>query len=1010
LCDKGEQQRITSSSSSTSADPRAQALYTDILGRAANVANTPYQQYTGQLVAPINAQQQQGIAGVNANAGFASPYIQQAAGFASNAANPLSQQQIESYLNPYTQNVVDATQAQFNAQNRTQQQDLTGNLIAQGALGGNRNAVLQAELAGQQQRAQNPVIAGLYSTGYGQALNTAAQQYQQNPLAQGQALAGYGIQGQQAALAGAGQQIGAGNLMYQQQQAQNDAAYKQFQQQQAYPFQTTQWQAGLAGALAPQYGSSSTGQSTATQPEQSNWAQIAGLGLSAASLFSDERMKEDISEVGTTKDGQPIYRYRYKGSPQWHIGLIAQDVEQSHPEAVEPGFGGMKMVNMKTATDDAVERAHGGPVPGFAAGGMPVMPYSGADSWVPEANIQVSRGPSAPNMPEAGFGQQDDGGLGKLGEQAMGFAKEHKGMFGKGALDILPSGLGFSPSSVGTSFAGGSGGANILGGFYAAGGSVPDEDPGFIPNMANGGFPEEEIATSFNDRALPAERAITEGIFDPQGPISGTTFAPTEPGTPGFAPPMPRERPPGADQEPPGALPPQITGPTDFAQAGSAGPATGFAPEGPGGRPPQPFARDVAGAGFAPSAQPSGASAPANTMGGFNPLGLSDNARMALIAAGLATAASRSRNPLRSIGEGGLAGFGAYGRGQAQERQQVAEAQKLARDAEKAAQELSLRTRQQSETERHNRATEGKRTWGIIGEDKLTGRKVYGWIDPSAATAPAMPEEATAAPESLTPEAYLKTLPPDDAALVKKVAAYEIDPKTLSLRGGHRERILAAASRVNPAFDQSLYPQRYAVQKDFTSGKSSQNLSAFNTAIGHLDSLDKSIDKLGNYTSPIVNKITGRVSEQWDTKYQEALKEFRAAKTAVADELTRAFRGSGGNVHDIIQWEKAISEADSPQALHAAVRTAVELLNSRIEAVGDSYNRGMGTTKEGLDLLSPKAKAAVKRLERAGGAETRTTTLPAKGATADQPKPKRVIQNGVTYEQQPDGQYKPVQP
>jgi hypothetical protein len=130
--------------------------------------------------------------------------------------------------------------------------------------------------------------------------------------------------------------------------------------------------------------------------------------------------------------------------------------------------------------------------------------------------------------------------------------------------------------------------------------------------------------------------------------------------------------------------------------------------------------------------------------------------------------------------------------------------------------------------------------------------------------------------------------------------------------------------------------------------------------------LDKSIDPLGNSSSSLYNKITAPISEQTDPKYQVALKNFRTAKQAVADELSRAFKGAGGTVHDISEWEKTINAADSPAALHAAVKQAVELLHSRINAIGDQYNRGMGKTTDPVSLLSPKAKATLERLE--GGA------------------------------------------
>lgn len=88
------------------------------------------------------------------------------------------------------------------------------------------------------------------------------------------------------------------------------------------------------------------------------WKMIGNLGgsaLSAAgSMFSDERLKEDIEPVGELNDGQTVYKYRYVGSPVFQIGLMAQDVEQTHPEAVTD-IAGFKAVNYDKATRYAAD-------------------------------------------------------------------------------------------------------------------------------------------------------------------------------------------------------------------------------------------------------------------------------------------------------------------------------------------------------------------------------------------------------------------------------------------------------------------------------------------------------------------------------------------------------------------------------------------------------------------------------------------------------------------------------
>jgi hypothetical protein len=62
-------------------------------------------------------------------------------------------------------------------------------------------------------------------------------------------------------------------------------------------------------------------------------AGLAGI-LGMMGVFSDERVKEDIQPVGETFEGLPIYTYRYKWGGPTQMGVMAQEAQQIHPEAV----------------------------------------------------------------------------------------------------------------------------------------------------------------------------------------------------------------------------------------------------------------------------------------------------------------------------------------------------------------------------------------------------------------------------------------------------------------------------------------------------------------------------------------------------------------------------------------------------------------------------------------------------------------------------------------------------
>ena len=389
--------------------PEVLARYNAIMDKSGEIAGHGFQQYStnpNAFVEQINPEQMMGINATNQYAQSAQPYYQQANSTLGNAyanaqplnrmaeygtansAQTLSPNQINQFYSPYMQNVASSTEALVNQQNQQAMAGQMGNAINQGAFGGDRAGIAAANLNQQQMMAGANIYAGLQNAGYNNALS-AAQQQQQIGLQGARQLADignlqyqqgantaqeYGALGtgaQSSALQGAQAQIGAGTLQQQTGQAGKSALYNQFEQQQAFPFQVQQWLANMALGMGTATGSTTT----TTQP--------GGFG-------SDERLKEDIRPIGKTFDGQTIHQYKYKDDPRTQIGLIAQEVEHHHPDAVGLA-GGYKTVDYGKATDHSADRGHfysGGLVPNsmgghvhlesqgenFAYGGSPTVP------------------------------------------------------------------------------------------------------------------------------------------------------------------------------------------------------------------------------------------------------------------------------------------------------------------------------------------------------------------------------------------------------------------------------------------------------------------------------------------------------------------------------------------------------------------------------------------------------------------------------------------------------------
>jgi hypothetical protein len=80
---------------------------------------------------------------------------------------------------------------------------------------------------------------------------------------------------------------------------------------------------------------------------------VAGMALGRFGMPSDRRFKTDIERVGTLDNGLPVYVYRYVGSPAFQIGLMADEVEKLHPNAVVTDPQGYKYVDYEIAVGDS---------------------------------------------------------------------------------------------------------------------------------------------------------------------------------------------------------------------------------------------------------------------------------------------------------------------------------------------------------------------------------------------------------------------------------------------------------------------------------------------------------------------------------------------------------------------------------------------------------------------------------------------------------------------------------
>lgn len=230
------------------------------------------------------------------------------------------------YMNPYLQNTLAPAEQLLNQQYGIAGQQAQGQATQSGAFGGSRNALQQSLNAQNQMLAQNQLVGNAYNQAY------------QNAQQQAQNVASMGLQGQQAAMAGMGQQgnlanqlagIGGQQLAAQQgiigTQAQQGATEQAQQQQiinqaiqnyataQQYPLLQLGTMSNMLRGLPMQASTTSIyqAQPTATQ-------QAIGLGGTAAALGAafgaggkkkGGQIKEKKMAKGGIADAIPGFKY-----------------------------------------------------------------------------------------------------------------------------------------------------------------------------------------------------------------------------------------------------------------------------------------------------------------------------------------------------------------------------------------------------------------------------------------------------------------------------------------------------------------------------------------------------------------------------------------------------------------------------------------------------------------------------------------------------------------------------
>lgn len=231
-------------------------------------------------------------------------------------------------------------------------------------------------------------------------------------------------------------------------------------------------------------------------------------------------------------------------------------------------------------------------------------------------------------------------------------------------------------------------------------------------------------------------------------------------------------------------------------------------------------------------------------------------------------------------------------------------------------------------------------------------------------------------------EEFLTSLDPQIATQVKAISeGRQPIPSGFAMRSPYWQNMMSMVSQYDPSYNSS----RQQVWKDFTSGLSARNITAMNTAIAHMGTMDKLADALKNNDIQAQNALTNFVRNQLG---KPEIINYNLATQAVSDELMRVFRQVNASQQEAEEFRQKFSNAvaaRSPDQMKGALKVASELLRGRLDAVNDQWKRGMNKESDFPNIISPQSRETLRSLGvTLGGAdkpvEFRGYTFPNQGA------------------------------
>lgn len=205
------------------------------------------------------------------------------------------------------------------------------------------------------------------------------------------------------------------------------------------------------------------------------------------------------------------------------------------------------------------------------------------------------------------------------------------------------------------------------------------------------------------------------------------------------------------------------------------------------------------------------------------------------------------------------------------------------------------------------------------------------------------------------------------ATAIKGMANYTLNPASFSTSakqaqsGLTRGELVTLAQQYDPSFNEANWASRQALITNFSSGKYSQSVNSLNTAVGHISDILGNFSGVAQHGNSFVNAAQNELATLFGSG---APVKANLNINAATGELARLFTGVGATKDEMAALG-SISANSSPDQIKNYIEAASQLLGSKLSALGDTYQSGMGKAKKG-GFLSPASQQALLDLQAKG--------------------------------------------